>query len=686
MLGIPYTGSDVLASALAMHKGKAKELFRLHNLPTPAYYTLDRRRRRRDLAASTATSASRAWSSRSARAARSASRSVTTLDELAPAIEQARCASTTRSSSSASSPARRSRSRSSATARSAPSRSRRAPASTTTATSTRAARPTTSCRRACRPSATAACSPRRCARTPRSAAAARRRVDMMVSESGNEFILEVNTVPGLTPTSLLPKIADAAGISFGELCEAMLAGAALATAPRPRRAPHRAARRSSATTAARPSPSTTDDDAAPRAPDPGRHRASLAVGVPLAARHLGRARALDARADRPALAALTGAHVADRRRRRRPHRHDPARPTSRSATCSPPTRSRRRSRCDSLLAGQLARRRDPRRRARGCALDVDARRRLRPRAARAPVRAQRARAGAGRPRGRARCAASSSPRATLDRAVAGLGELAARDVELIPDAGGVRVVTGALRVRGRRRRACTVELEFARSAAELSLPDARVRPRARGRRPRHARRSAARRSRCATSRSAGSARRRCARSCAASVDDAGVPRAARRSTARADRGPRAHASRRPSPARARSRRSHRAASSSTAHAPPAADAGAPRAARVRAAAVDGGRRRRCVVDHRVDRRGAGPARRADARARRCVGRSIEPIAVERASSSLGALPLRRQRLAAPRRSAGSSRPARRAARRAPCPDAARVAARRRCAARSTASR
>ena len=40
MLGIPYTGSDVLASALAMHKGKAKELFRLHNLPTPAYYAL----------------------------------------------------------------------------------------------------------------------------------------------------------------------------------------------------------------------------------------------------------------------------------------------------------------------------------------------------------------------------------------------------------------------------------------------------------------------------------------------------------------------------------------------------------------------------------------------------------------------------------------------------------------------
>src|SRR4051812_15736435 len=40
MLGIPYTGSDVMSSALAMHKSKAKELFRLHNLPTPSYYTL----------------------------------------------------------------------------------------------------------------------------------------------------------------------------------------------------------------------------------------------------------------------------------------------------------------------------------------------------------------------------------------------------------------------------------------------------------------------------------------------------------------------------------------------------------------------------------------------------------------------------------------------------------------------
>lgn len=42
MLGIPYTGSGVLSSALAMDKLKAKELLRLHNVPTPPYYTVSR--------------------------------------------------------------------------------------------------------------------------------------------------------------------------------------------------------------------------------------------------------------------------------------------------------------------------------------------------------------------------------------------------------------------------------------------------------------------------------------------------------------------------------------------------------------------------------------------------------------------------------------------------------------------
>jgi D-alanine-D-alanine ligase len=42
MLGIPYTGSGVLASAAAMDRGVAKKLFRQHNLATPAGYLVAR--------------------------------------------------------------------------------------------------------------------------------------------------------------------------------------------------------------------------------------------------------------------------------------------------------------------------------------------------------------------------------------------------------------------------------------------------------------------------------------------------------------------------------------------------------------------------------------------------------------------------------------------------------------------
>src|SRR6187549_771571 len=40
IMGIPYTGAGVMASALAMDKLKAKQLFRLYNVPTPPYYTV----------------------------------------------------------------------------------------------------------------------------------------------------------------------------------------------------------------------------------------------------------------------------------------------------------------------------------------------------------------------------------------------------------------------------------------------------------------------------------------------------------------------------------------------------------------------------------------------------------------------------------------------------------------------
>jgi D-alanine-D-alanine ligase len=48
------------------------------------------------------------------------------------------------------------------------------------------------------------------------------RVDMRVDDSGNPYLLEINTIPGMTTTSLLPKIAQSAGLSFKELVEEIL--------------------------------------------------------------------------------------------------------------------------------------------------------------------------------------------------------------------------------------------------------------------------------------------------------------------------------------------------------------------------------------------------------------------------------------------------------------------------------
>jgi D-alanine-D-alanine ligase len=44
------------------------------------------------------------------------------------------------------------------------------------------------------------------------------RVDVLLDAAGNPFVLEANTIPGMTETSLLPKSAAAHGIGFTELC------------------------------------------------------------------------------------------------------------------------------------------------------------------------------------------------------------------------------------------------------------------------------------------------------------------------------------------------------------------------------------------------------------------------------------------------------------------------------------
>jgi len=51
------------------------------------------------------------------------------------------------------------------------------------------------------------------------------RIDLIVTDGDNEYVLEVNSLPGMTPTSLLPKIAAGAGYSYDKLVEAILAGA-----------------------------------------------------------------------------------------------------------------------------------------------------------------------------------------------------------------------------------------------------------------------------------------------------------------------------------------------------------------------------------------------------------------------------------------------------------------------------
>ncbi|MDE2679918.1 MAG: D-alanine--D-alanine ligase [Verrucomicrobiota bacterium] len=48
------------------------------------------------------------------------------------------------------------------------------------------------------------------------------RVDLMLDETLNPYVLEVNTLPGLTETSLLPKAAAAAGLGFPALCGRMV--------------------------------------------------------------------------------------------------------------------------------------------------------------------------------------------------------------------------------------------------------------------------------------------------------------------------------------------------------------------------------------------------------------------------------------------------------------------------------
>ncbi len=51
------------------------------------------------------------------------------------------------------------------------------------------------------------------------------RVDVMLSEENVPYVIEINSVPGMTETSLVPDAARAAGIEFPDLCEKILLAA-----------------------------------------------------------------------------------------------------------------------------------------------------------------------------------------------------------------------------------------------------------------------------------------------------------------------------------------------------------------------------------------------------------------------------------------------------------------------------
>ena len=58
-----------------------------------------------------------------------------------------------------------------------------------------------------------------------------RGVDILLDDNGQAWVLEVNTIPGMTDHSLVPKAAAQVGLSMGELCELIVDHALKASSP-----------------------------------------------------------------------------------------------------------------------------------------------------------------------------------------------------------------------------------------------------------------------------------------------------------------------------------------------------------------------------------------------------------------------------------------------------------------------
>lgn len=229
MLQIPYTGSGVLASALAMDKLKAKELFRLYNVPTPPYYGLEAEHLERvadvhssfgfpvfvkprhggsSVGAGRANNLAELQERCESAAAFDASILVERLvvgREVAVGVLDGRALGAIEIVPEGRFYDYKSKYQAGQSNYHFPAR----------LSPTRYKGVLNLAERAVRAvGATGAC-----------------RVDLLVTEGENEYVLEVNTLPGLTPTSLLPKIAAGAGYDFDALCEAILDRATLLSRP-----------------------------------------------------------------------------------------------------------------------------------------------------------------------------------------------------------------------------------------------------------------------------------------------------------------------------------------------------------------------------------------------------------------------------------------------------------------------
>jgi D-alanine-D-alanine ligase len=223
VLGIPYTGSGVLASALAMHRGFARRLFRQHNLATPTGYVARRAELDRveelhlDLGFPCVVKPAQGGSSVGPTL-------VHTLEQLRPAVAKACCLG------GEALVERHVKGREVTVAVLGGEVLGACEVAHANGTFDESKR-----QGGARYHLPPRLNPTRLANLEAMALAAYRalgcrgaaHIDFIVPDVGNEVLLEVNTLPGMTPTSLLPKIAKQAGLSFEDLCEKLLALAAL---------------------------------------------------------------------------------------------------------------------------------------------------------------------------------------------------------------------------------------------------------------------------------------------------------------------------------------------------------------------------------------------------------------------------------------------------------------------------